>query len=411
MVAVAVDEVLALLDRARAWLLATLRQNRRPDGLLHAYNLIAFDQAGEVTVRRLPPMLEGQVAALVSGVLEPAEAADLLDALAASPLRRQDLGTYLLYPDRELPAFLDRGVVPAAELAASPLLRRLLDRGVDRLLRRDAAGTVRFAPELRNAEVLATECAALGLPPAERDELAAVYERVFDHAAFTGRSGVFFGYEGLGCVYWHMVSKLRLAVLETWLAARAGGAPPQILSRLQRHYLDIRRGLGVDLPPERYGAFPSDPYSHTPAHAGARQPGMTGQVKEDLIARRLELGVQMADGCLRFGPVALHPGAPLTEDWRGALGVAADCAVPAGAVGLSVCGVPVVLRVGGGPHATVQLADGRAVALPDGRLDRELSAAVLARSGLVARIDVRLPLAAATRPAAAAASGSTAPGT
>ena len=30
-----------------------------------------------------------------------------------------------------------------------------------------------------------------------------------------------------------------------------------------------------------YGAFPSDPYSHTPAHAGAQQPGMTGQVKED----------------------------------------------------------------------------------------------------------------------------------
>ena len=38
-----------------------------------------------------------------------------------------------------------------------------------------------------------------------------LFERLFDHESFTGRSGTFFGYEGLGCIYWHMVSKLRLA--------------------------------------------------------------------------------------------------------------------------------------------------------------------------------------------------------
>ena len=36
--------------------------------------------------------------------------------------------------------------------------------------------------------------------------------------------------------------------------------------------------------PELYGAFPTDPYSHTPGGKGAQQPGMTGQVKEDLLA-------------------------------------------------------------------------------------------------------------------------------
>ena len=35
--------------------------------------------------------------------------------------------------------------------------------------------------------------------------------------------------------------------------------------------------------PAEYGAFPDDPYSHTPSFGGARQPGMTGQVKEEKV--------------------------------------------------------------------------------------------------------------------------------
>ena len=38
--------------------------------------------------------------------------------------------------------------------------------------------------------------------------LSEIYEEVFNHKAFTGRSGTFYGYEGLGSIYWHMVSKL-----------------------------------------------------------------------------------------------------------------------------------------------------------------------------------------------------------
>ena len=34
--------------------------------------------------------------------------------------------------------------------------------------------------------------------------------------SFTGRSGAFYKYEGLGSIYWHMVSKLLVAVQETW---------------------------------------------------------------------------------------------------------------------------------------------------------------------------------------------------
>ena len=40
--------------------------------------------------------------------------------------------------------------------------------------------------------------------------LVQAYERVLQHHQFTGRSGTMFGYEGLGCIYWHMVAKLLL---------------------------------------------------------------------------------------------------------------------------------------------------------------------------------------------------------
>jgi len=369
----AVAEVLRLLDRAGEWLLATVRDNRREDGLVHSYNVMVWGDDRDLQIRRLPLMLEGQVAALGSGAFRADEAADLLDALATSALRRDDLGTYLLYPDRELPDFLVKGVVSPHELERTEAARRLLSVGCSRVLCRDAEGTVRFAPELGNADDLARVCNELSLPRAQQAELAALYERVFDHAAFTGRSGTFFGYEGLGSVYWHMVSKLRLSVLETLGRARRDGEDSAILERLACHYEDIRCGLGTGLVPSRYGAFPSDPYSHTPAHGGARQPGMTGQVKEDLLARRGELGIEVDRGELGFAEPLVAPSLLETK------------------AEFSVCGVPVVLRGGPTPIAIVHLQGGRRVEMPGARLDRELSAMLFERIGLVERLEVTLP--------------------
>ncbi|MBP7520566.1 MAG: hypothetical protein KA896_09025, partial [Leptothrix sp. (in: Bacteria)] len=52
-----------------------------------------------------------------------------------------------------------------------------------------------------------------------------------------------------------------------------------------------------------YGAFPADPYSHTPGEGGAQQPGMTGQVKEEILTRWGELGLRLAGGRIHFCPV------------------------------------------------------------------------------------------------------------
>ena len=55
----------------------------------------------------------------------------------------------------------------------------------------------------------------VNLVATEEENLLHMFEDLFDHKSFTGRSGTFFGFEGLGSIYWHMVSKLALAVQET----------------------------------------------------------------------------------------------------------------------------------------------------------------------------------------------------
>ena len=112
-----------------------------------------------------------------------------------------------------------------------------------------------------------------------------------------------FGYEGLGCIYWHMVAKLLLAVQEQVFTAADQQDPA--LPALIAHYRRVRDGLGYRKSAAAYGAFPADPYSHTPGEGGAQQPGMTGQVKEEILTRWGELGLRMQNGQLRIDPVLL----------------------------------------------------------------------------------------------------------
>ena len=56
-------------------------------------------------------MLEGQVAVMSSGVLAPTEVDALLTALRQSALYRENQNSYLLYPDRKLPRFMERNEI------------------------------------------------------------------------------------------------------------------------------------------------------------------------------------------------------------------------------------------------------------------------------------------------------------
>jgi hypothetical protein len=291
----------ALTELARALLPvvdATLQCSRRADGLFHSYNLVDLGH-GRAEVSHLYPMLEGQVALLSCGWLPLAEAVRLLDALFASDLFDPRRQSFMLYPDRRLPAFFERNRLDDAALAL-PVVGTILERGRSDLLQRQSDGTVRFAPALSNRGDLMAAGADLG---AELELLADAYERLLAHREFTGRSGTMFGYEGLGCIYWHMVAKLLLAVQERVFEAADQGAPE--LPALIAHYRRVRDGLGYRKGAADWGAFPADPYSHTPGEGGAQQPGMTGQVKEEILTRWGELGLRVRRGNVHFDPVLL----------------------------------------------------------------------------------------------------------
>jgi hypothetical protein len=164
----------------------TLRANRRPDSLYHAYNILRLD-AQRAAIAQLYPMLEGQVAILSSGMFPADEAVILSKSLRQSDLYRPDQYACMLYPNRTLPGFLQKNNITAEQVAGSALV--------------DA-------------------------------------------------------------------------------------------------YYDIRQGLGFKKPPAGFGAFATDPYSHTPAGRGSRQPGMTGQVKEEILTR---LGELVPARCVRSG--------------------------------------------------------------------------------------------------------------
>lgn len=284
--------------------------NKREDNMYHAYNLVSFTD-NAVTIRNLYEMLEGQVAVLASGKLTPVETLDLLEALGNSSLYRPDQESYILYPNKKLPVFLDKNLIPTEEVSLNKLLKKLVAAGDTSIITTDKKGCFHFNADFNNAGFLTAALKRLkttsGIEITENDQKAVeqLYERLFDHQSFTGRSGTFYKYEGLGCIYWHMVSKLLLSIGENIERAASLHASPDIMTRLVHHYDAVQKGIGAHKSPAAYGSFPFDPYSHTPMMAGVQQPGMTGQVKEDIISRFFELGVIVQEGKLSIQPIIL----------------------------------------------------------------------------------------------------------
>jgi len=285
----------------------SIRANKRSDNMYHAYNLMTIENADEVSISYLSEMLEGQVAALSSGYLTPKQALDLLDGLKGSALFRPDQYSYILYPNKVLPRFTDKNNIPSDKVNNSKLLKQLVADGNRQLVEKDILGNYHFNGNFNNANSVKEVLSNLSenydnLVANETDYVLEIFEEIFDHKSFTGRSGTFFGYEGLGSIYWHMVSKLLVAVQENCLKAIESKESEAVIGKLLDHYYEINAGIGVHKSPELYGAFPTDAYSHTPANKGAQQPGMTGQVKEDLLARFGELGISVKNGSIVFNP-------------------------------------------------------------------------------------------------------------
>ena len=394
------DRIMSLLDDALAAIDHSIGTNKRAEGMYHAYNLLDLQQ-NAVEYHTLYPMLEGQVAVLSAGAITPQEVVEVVEVLFDSDVYRSDQHSFMLYPDRELPTFLQKNRVPAERVVAIPLLQKMLADGDHRIVARDADGCYRFNADFTNVGELNVELDSLSAEygneiDAARSPLQALYEEVFNHRAFTGRSGGMFGFEGLGSIYWHMVSKLLLAVQENYFAALEQGADEVLCHRLGELYYQVRNGIGFNKTPEEYGAFPTDPYSHTPKHSGAKQPGMTGQVKEEVLSRFGELGVRVHDGAVRFQPSLLRA-REFVRDARQFRFLTVDgnwqeIDVPAGGLAFTWCQVPVIYRLDDKvePGLTVLWNNGDKQTLADMALPPEMSAELFQRSGRIRQLNLNL---------------------
>lgn len=375
----------------------TIRKNRRPDNLYHSYNLIAINE-DSVSIRYLYEMLEGQVSVLSSGVLNTDEVNQVLDALKKSTMFRADQYSYMLYPDRQLPRFTEKNVIPAALIESSELLSRLVAGNDTNIVYKDIFGLYHFNSNYRNASDLEQ---ALNLlqsvgksTQSGKKQILEVFEKVFDHQSFTGRSGTFYGFEGLGCIYWHMVSKLLLAINEIYFSALDNNADEIQLEKMAEHYYDVRAGIGLNKSPDVYGAFPTDAYSHTPGNGGAKQPGMTGQVKEDIISRFSELGVIIENGQIVIKPGLLRKSEFLSEpeDYH-FVSINKEnftISLPENCLAFTFCQVPFIYHIAKQSSLRITNTDGVRFETEGQKIDVLTSNEIFNRTGLVKQVDVYL---------------------
>ena len=203
-----------------------------------------------------------------------------------------------------------------------------------------------------------------------------------------------YAYEGLGSIYWHMVSKLLLATLENYQNALEQGEDAATVGKLVDIYYDIRAGIGFNKTPEEYGAFPTDPYSHTPGFAGAKQPGMTGQVKEEVITRQIELGVVVIAGSITFNPVILRKSEFLLADaelvYFDVQGNKQCVALAKNQLGFTYCQIPVVYSLAKEASIVVTMTDGTSRAIRGNAIDADTSMLIFDKKYVVAKIAVAL---------------------
>jgi len=395
-----VKDIKAFIKVSLQYLEHSIEVNKREDNLYHAYNLMTVNDNNSVSISYLDEMLEGQVAVLSSKYLSTKQSLSVLDAMKNSKLFRPDQYSYLLYPYKELKGFIERNTISAAAVSSSKLLGQLVSDKNVQIIEKDVNGDYHFNGNFKNANDLKAALIELSgtsyeaLAKSETPKILHIFEEVFNHKAFTGRSGTFYGYEGLGSIYWHMVSKLQLAVLETCNSAIESEADAVDVGNLLDHYYEINAGIGVHKSPKLYGAFPTDAYSHTPAGKGAQQPGMTGQVKEDILSRFGELGVVVSEGKLGFNPRLLRGNEFLKES-----NIFHYIAIPTkkdsilvseGSLCFTYCQVPIIYTIAEEDSLTVDFSNGITKTFNSLSLDTEISEHVFNRNGEVVQLNVHI---------------------
>jgi len=398
--AISLIELTVFIQTTIAFIDHSISANKRPDKLYHAYNLMSSTDS-EISITHLSQMLEGQVAVLSSGYLSPEESLEVLDSLRDSLLYRQDQNSYILYPNKNLPGFLEKNTIQKEKVFESELLSLMIKEEDHQIIEEDVNGDFHFNGNFNNVKDIEEALKNISsdkytaIISREEDYIKEVFEEVFNHKSFTGRSGTFFAYEGLGSIYWHMVSKLLLSVQECCIRSLNREGNNTITDSLIKHFFNIKEGIGLHKLPELYGAFPTDPYSHTPMHRGAQQPGMTGQVKEDILVNYGELGVFVHNGILHFHPELLRIEFFLHNDKQFEFIDQANkrklIKVNQNSILFTFCQIPIIYQVSENTHIKVDFKKGNSAEFNTLQLNKELSAQVFQRSPEISSITVSIP--------------------
>jgi hypothetical protein len=122
---------------------------------------------------------------------------------------------------------------------------------------------------------------------------------------------------------------------------------------------------------------------------------MTGQVKEEILTRWGELGIEVKDGCLRLAPRLLHQGEfskePHAFQYADLNGEEKNWQLPTGTLAFTYCQVPICYTLADTAAITIEWADERKETLRSDLLSAEISASIFARHGKVARLIVQVP--------------------
>jgi len=394
---ISIDGIKKFINLSLQYIDHSIHANERPDGLYHAYNIMSVEREN-VSISRLPIMLEGQVAVLSAGILSGKQAVQLLVALKNSPLYVADRNSYILYPNKRLPRFIEKNTFGEDELKAQDFLQELLKDNNAEIIEKDIKGEYHFNKNFKNVYDLKN---ALSNPKfvnyvhysnSELEKVYALYEKIFNHKSFMGRSGTFYAFEGLGSIYWHMVSKLLLAVEENIVIAHQDGEDEALIRALVEHYYDIYEGIGTHKKPHNYGAFPTDAYSHTPMSRGAQQPGMTGQVKEDIICRWGELGICINNGKLSFSPTFLKHKEFKAESFIFSYydldNKENNLEINPNSLVFTYCQIPIVYQIGDQNSIIVSMATGENITFEGSELPFSLSKSIFLRDKTIKFIRV-----------------------
>lgn len=351
-VAVSAENISVLLQMCER--VTTKSISRNKGELYTSYNLLHSD----FTTEPMRPMLEGQSAVIGSGILDGAQVCELLDN-ADKVLLNEKFHAHYLYPVKLTRPFIKKNII-SSDIRAD-----------GKIILSDIDGKLHFSPELETESALIEAMKNSDYSQAEQSSILSSYEETFAHKKFTGRSEVMYKFEGIGCIYWHQNAKLALAVLET--AARAyHSGDTATAAKVYAEYHRLVNGFIYRKSPSECGAIPIEPYSHTSFNQTCQQPGMTGQVKESILARRGELGISVSDGKLRFEPWFLA-----VEEFDSK-----------GKIKFTVCETPVTYLKDAEEKITVQFNDGHSESYAGTILDCALSRSVFLREGLVKGISV-----------------------